>query len=623
MDCGRCGVAASPGDAFCRSCGAGLVVPAPVEPPSPDEDEPSQRLQLAVGITIAIVVLATIIGIVIRDTGGDELQLATLTSTLPSTPPATIPETIPTPTATTATTPVPPVTTVAEIDVTTTTAPVAITTTLHPVPLGDKWGYIDSVGATVIDARFDNALAFSEGLGAVMTGTAWGYVDSSGAVAIEPQFGSAGPFVDGLALVSGPTGFGYIDRTGAAVIPQQFELAGDFGSGLAPVVVGGLWGYIDTAGALVLAGQYDWAEPFSEGLAPVQVGALWGYIDTSANMVIAPSFEAVSGFGVDGSARRTARPPTMVLVVAGGVVDAETAGFSISSVGCNSGITSDEVLACSAAFQRTRDDVGTLVVVWRIDGMVASETAAAGAVSGWALDRPAPGDHTVTVLAYDPVTNYAQSGAAPALVRPGRNAAIPPALQALAAGATVLTVGAWLWLEMLNRTRTAVEALAAEPPERTDVPYWMTDPRSTRRDLGAGGCDAGGRARALAGRLGMECRHRGPRPPQHDQRLARSPAPARTARPLAPPGLGTRPEPQSEGAVDLRRAQRGECLARRSHRPRPAGAADACRRPIRASHRRLPAGARVHRASAGMGLRRRRLAEHGGACRGRRSARRG
>ena len=168
----------------------------------------------------------------------------------------------------------------------------------------------------------------------------------------------------------------------------------------------------------------------------------------------------------------------MVLVVAGGVVDAETAGFSISSVGCNSGITSDEVLACSAAFQRTRDDVGTLAVVWRIDGMVASETAAAGAVSGWALDRPAPGDHTVTVLAYDPVTNYAQSGTAPALVRPGRNAAIPPALQALAAGATLLTVGAWLWLEMLNRARTTVDALAPEPPERTDIHPSMTDPRS-------------------------------------------------------------------------------------------------------------------------------------------------
>ena len=76
MDCGRCGMAASPGDAFCRSCGTRLVIPALVEPSSPTEDQPSQRLQVAVGITIAIVVLATIIGIVVRDTDGEELQLA-------------------------------------------------------------------------------------------------------------------------------------------------------------------------------------------------------------------------------------------------------------------------------------------------------------------------------------------------------------------------------------------------------------------------------------------------------------------------------------------------------------------------------------------------------------------
>ena len=213
--------------------------------------------------------------------------------------------------------------------------------------------------------------------------------------------------------------------------------------------------------------QYDWYV----GGAGVQsgAGATWGS---------GPLEEGSLDIQVDVFGEAHSATATMVLVVAGGVVDAETAGFSISSVGCNSGITSDEVLACSAAFQRTREDVGTLVVVWRIDGMVASETAAAGAVSGWALDRPAPGDHTVTVLAYDPVTNYAQSGAAPALVRRGRNAAIPPALQALAAGATVLTVGAWLWLEMLNRTRTNDEAPIPDPPARTDIPFWMTDPRS-------------------------------------------------------------------------------------------------------------------------------------------------
>ena len=213
--------------------------------------------------------------------------------------------------------------------------------------------------------------------------------------------------------------------------------------------------------------QYDWYV----GGAAVQsgAGATWGS---------GPLEKGSLDFEVDVFGEAHSATATMVLVVAGRRRRCRDRGF-LDLVGRVQQRRHERRSAgLLGGIPTARDDVGTLVVVWRIDGMVASETAAAGAVSGWALDRPAPGDHTVTVLAYDPVTNYAQSGAAPALVRPGRNTAIPPALQALAAGATVLTVGAWLWLEMFNRTRTADEALIPEPPARTDIPSSMTDPRS-------------------------------------------------------------------------------------------------------------------------------------------------
>lgn len=152
------------------------------------------------------------------------------------------------------------------------------------------------------------------------------------------------------------------------------------------------------------------------------------------------------------------------LDVGGGLVDAETAGFHIASLACNSGITSDEILGCSATFERDSEEIGALAVTWRIDGLVAMNEATAGNSSDWALDRPAPGDHTVQVMVVDPSTNFAQIAPAVAKVRPGRNDAIPPVVQVTAAGATLLTLGGWLWLEALRNSRLA-SAAASLPAE--------------------------------------------------------------------------------------------------------------------------------------------------------------
>ena len=67
--------------------------------------------------------------------------------------------------------------------------------------MAGKQGFIDRTGKIVIEARFDEARVFSEGLAAVRVGDKWGYVDPSGRMVIEPQFDMAVPFYDGLALV--------------------------------------------------------------------------------------------------------------------------------------------------------------------------------------------------------------------------------------------------------------------------------------------------------------------------------------------------------------------------------------------------------------------------------------
>lgn len=73
---------------------------------------------------------------------------------------------------------------------------------------------------------------------------------------IEAKFERARKFFDGLAAVQLGGKVGYIDPSGDIVIPPQYVRAGDFAHGLAPVKIGGALGIIDRKGKLVLEPQF-------------------------------------------------------------------------------------------------------------------------------------------------------------------------------------------------------------------------------------------------------------------------------------------------------------------------------------------------------------------------------
>src|SRR5581483_4450074 len=87
-----------------------------------------------------------------------------------------------------------------------------------------KWGYINKKGEQVIDFRFDEANAFSEGLAAVSENVKADDVDKKTGEHLTPP-----PFSKG----------GYIDKTGKYVIPPQFDSVWNFSEGLARVRVAG------------------------------------------------------------------------------------------------------------------------------------------------------------------------------------------------------------------------------------------------------------------------------------------------------------------------------------------------------------------------------------------------
>jgi hypothetical protein len=75
----------------------------------------------------------------------------------------------------------------------------------------------------VIPPQYSGAFGFSEGLAAVNVGEKWGYIDRTGATVMQPQFASAWEFSDALASVKleekSPL-FGFVDKRGRVVIKR-------------------------------------------------------------------------------------------------------------------------------------------------------------------------------------------------------------------------------------------------------------------------------------------------------------------------------------------------------------------------------------------------------------------
>ena len=176
---------------------------------------------------------------------------------------------------------------------------------VHYYDLG-KSGYIDKEGDLVIEAKFDDAKDFYEGLAPVRVGDKWGYIDKTGEFVIEPQFEKADIFSSGVAAVMVDDKWGYIDKTGKFVIPPSQDEPTRFSEGLALFVDEeiGKVGYVDTTGKFVIKPEYDYGEQyFLEGYVTVvkdfnNLGSTWGIVDKKGNFLSMP-VDSFHSFGLN------------------------------------------------------------------------------------------------------------------------------------------------------------------------------------------------------------------------------------------------------------------------------------------------------------------------------------
>jgi len=177
-----------------------------------------------------------------------------------------------------------------------------------------KYGYRDKNFNIVVEAVYDDARPFSDGVAAVYDKQLglWGYIDKTGKVALPFRYGGAYPFSEGLALVSdrdiGVQGF--INKRGEMIIPN-FRAGSSclqFSGGLffAGKVNDPSNRYSDTTfGVLDINGNFvesslklRTTRPFSEGLAAAQDDASgkWGYVDKTGKWAIEPKYYAAHRF---------------------------------------------------------------------------------------------------------------------------------------------------------------------------------------------------------------------------------------------------------------------------------------------------------------------------------------
>lgn len=167
-----------------------------------------------------------------------------------------------------------------------------------------KKGFINIRTGNKIEAEYEEAYDFSEGLAAVQKEGKIGFIDTAGKLVIPCKFYNKGLnyFKSGLCGVRAQdpeipeSHIHYIDKAGNVVIDDGFQYAMPFYEELAFVMKNGEWYVIDSQGSRKSGqsfGPYENKVPgrFKNGVATVLQNGKYGVIGTEGEFVIAPEYE--------------------------------------------------------------------------------------------------------------------------------------------------------------------------------------------------------------------------------------------------------------------------------------------------------------------------------------------
>ncbi len=173
--------------------------------------------------------------------------------------------------------------------------------------LNDKKGYINITTGEKINAVFEVAYDFSEGLAAVQIGGATGFINTDGNLVIPCEYSNNAiyQFKSGLCnVMTGSRDEGtlkafYINKSGEKMFGREYDYCLPFSQDRAFVCVNNEWFVIDSQGNQVgdgVFGPYEKTVPavFNDGRAVVVKDGKYGIIDIDGNYIVNPRYEQIS-----------------------------------------------------------------------------------------------------------------------------------------------------------------------------------------------------------------------------------------------------------------------------------------------------------------------------------------
>jgi hypothetical protein len=122
---------------------------------------------------------------------------------------------------------------------------------------GDKYGFINTSGEWVIEAKYSDANRFSQGLAAVYLNDQWTFIDHQGNLAFQLSFEYADQFKQGGSWVNYQGYEKYFSRTGKLYNEMVNDPLLMKQKGLSIVIDNQKYGLIDSLGKELIAPTYD------------------------------------------------------------------------------------------------------------------------------------------------------------------------------------------------------------------------------------------------------------------------------------------------------------------------------------------------------------------------------
>lgn len=152
--------------------------------------------------------------------------------------------------------------------------------------MGEKFGYINTKGDTIIDPVFDQVKPFSEGFAEVRKGRQWGYVNPNNEMAIPLSFEKVEPFTNGVAIVAKEGRFNLINQQGKMLLENSCERISKTGNGYFLLENEGLMGMAKPNGQLISPAVYEEVRREGPDQVLVRKGDAYGMINENGEFLL-------------------------------------------------------------------------------------------------------------------------------------------------------------------------------------------------------------------------------------------------------------------------------------------------------------------------------------------------